>query len=120
MQRQDFLDPNTVEALTVTHGAPTDVVINDEASEHQAIRTHEHYGGPFSSRTEAISRNSAKQVAVFPRINQDRAAVAAVAIEQIFVTAQGRERRQALEDYLRTEFLEVQCQAVADWERVDA
>jgi hypothetical protein len=120
MQRQDFLDPNTVEALTVTHGVPTDVVINDEDGEHHAIRTDEHYGGRFSSRTEAISRISGKQIAVFPRANQDRAAVVAVAIEQIFATAQGRERRQALEDYIRTEFAEVRCQAVADWEPVDA
>ena len=50
----------------------------------------------------------------------DRATVVAKAIEQIFVTAQGRELRQALEDYLRDEFADVQCQAVADREPIDA
>jgi hypothetical protein len=50
----------------------------------------------------------------------DRAAVVATAIEQIFATAPGPERQQAVEDYLRDEFADVQRQAIADCEPVDA
>jgi hypothetical protein len=55
MQRH-LLDPNVVEALTVTDDAVTEVVIIDHDGEHRAFSTDEHYAGPFKSRAETISR----------------------------------------------------------------
>jgi hypothetical protein len=54
------------------------------------------------------------------RIKFDRAAVVAAAVEQIVDTAQGRKRRQALEDYLREEIADIQRQIAADRESGDA
>jgi hypothetical protein len=51
MQRH-LLDPNVVEALTVTDDAVTEVVIIDHDGEHRAFSTDEHYAGPFKSRAE--------------------------------------------------------------------
>jgi hypothetical protein len=57
---------------------------------------------------------------VISRTKLDRAAVVAAAVEQIFETAQGREQRQALEDYLRDEFADIERQIAADRESGDA
>ena len=76
MQRH-LLDPNVVEALTVTDDAVTEVVIIDHDGEHRAFSTDEHYAGPFKSRAETISRDYGERVAVFsPAPNRDRAAAA--------------------------------------------
>jgi hypothetical protein len=45
----------------------------------------------------------------------DRAAVVAVAVLQIFETAPTSEREEAIEEYLRDEFLDEQRQALADY-----
>jgi adenosylmethionine-8-amino-7-oxononanoate aminotransferase len=47
---------------------------------------------------------------------RDRAAAAAVAVVQIFETAPTPERREAIEAYLRDEFIEVRRQARTDCE----
>ena len=54
------------------------------------------------------------------RTKRDRAAVVAAAVEQIFDTAQARKRRQALENYLRDEFADIERQIAADRESGDA
>jgi hypothetical protein len=69
MQRH-LLDPNVVEALTVTDDAVTEVVIIDHDGEHRAFSTDEHYAGPFKSRAETISRDYGEQVAVFFPLHQ--------------------------------------------------
>ena len=53
------------------------------------------------------------------RPNHDRAEVVAAAVEQIFATAQGSERRQALDNCLREEFAEVQRETIAERRRLD-
>jgi hypothetical protein len=57
---------------------------------------------------------------VISRATQDRAAVVTTAIIQIIAAVRESERRRALEGYLREEFAEVQRQALADLESVDA
>ena len=52
--------------------------------------------------------------------HHDRAAVVATAIEQIFATAPGPERQQAVEDYLREEFADINREAISDCEPIDA
>jgi hypothetical protein len=113
MQREDLIDPNAVEALTITDRA-TGVV----DGEHQAFSVEPH-AGPFTSGAEAIPRNSGDKVVVMRRTALDRAAVAATALMQIFATAQGPELRQTLEDYLRDELADVKHQAIADREAVN-
>jgi hypothetical protein len=51
---------------------------------------------------------------------RDRAAVLATAIEQLFATTQGQERRQALQAYLRDEIADIERQIAADREIGDA
>jgi hypothetical protein len=61
-----------------------------------------------------------KELVVISRTRFDRAAVVAAAVEQIFDTAQGRERRQALEACLRDEFADIERQIAADRKSGDA
>jgi hypothetical protein len=51
-----------------------------------------------------------------PRRVSDRAAVLAKIVRQIMATVSPRERQQALEDYLRDEFANIERQAAADRE----
>jgi hypothetical protein len=111
--------PNAVKNRTVIYGAaPADLVTPDFLSEYQSFGNDEGYPNGFGE--EPNSRDPGEGVVVISRTTQDRAAVAAIAIEQIFATAQMRERRQAVEDYIREEFVEVQRRAIADREPVDA
>jgi hypothetical protein len=49
------------------------------------------------------------------RVYHDRAVVVTVAIMQIFETAPTSEREEAIEEYLRDEFLDAQRLALADY-----
>ena len=101
MPRPDLLDPNAVgDGLTA------------------AIAADEDSAGPFRSRAES-TRNVSEKVVVISRSPRDRAAALAAAIQQIFATTQGWERRQALEAYLRDEISDLLRQAIADRELVD-
>ena len=68
---------------------------------------------------EATARSAGEGAVIVSRTTHDGAAVVATAIEQIFATTQGRERRLALEAYLREEFADERRQAIADQEPVN-
>jgi hypothetical protein len=120
MKRQHLGDPNAVDALTPTDSAlATDAIVEGDG-EQQASSTDEHYPFPFGSRAGAMPCNFGEETGVIPRTIHDRAAVVATAVMHIFATAERRELRQALEDYRREQFAEVQCQTAIDWEPVDA
>ena len=115
MKRQDSLDPNTVETVTVTHGAPTDIVVIEDAVEHQSLSSDD-----IESGAEANSRDLGTGVVIISRTTRDRAAVVTIVLKQICGTVQGRERWQAVEDYLRDEIADIERQIAADRESVDA
>jgi hypothetical protein len=54
------------------------------------------------------------------RLARDRAAVVTTAIVQMTATTPEKELPQAIEDYLRTEFSDIECQVAPERESDDA
>ena len=114
MKRQHLPDPIAVDSLAVTDGdTMADAVTRD--AKHYIFNADDP-----QSREKQCRAISGEEVVVISRTTHDRAAVVTTAIIQIVATAQGLEQRQALENYLRDEITDIQRQAVANGEPLDA